>query len=345
MHNNHIIGGEFDIDIRSLRYTRGSNDLLSDVYKFSSGRSALYYILQDVQHRYSITTLYLPDYLCSSIVFAAEKSQMGIIFYSVDGNLEIDPDKFPMKDNEASAVLLINYFGLKNLQSQVNLVRSISEKAIIIEDDVQAFYEFQKSDIQADYKFTSLRKMFPCPDGGLVMTRNELPFVTEINKFHQYKLAGGILKSMNEFSLYDDSVYLQLFEKGELLIDGEIAMGMSRFSQESIAKIDLDETARIRRRNARIIHEGLATIGVQTILSMPDESVPLCIPIWLDDRNKVRARMFSKQIFCPVHWPIDGLKVNKGMQMAEHEMSIVIDQRYSDRDMDFILTTLESALK
>ena len=107
----------------------------------------------------------------------------------------------------------------------------------------------------------------------------------------------------------------------------------------------MDETARVRRRNARIILEGLSTIGVQTILSMQDESVPLCIPIWLDDRNKVRTRMFSKQIFCPVHWPIDGLNVNKGIQMAEHEMSIVIDQRYSDRDMDFILTTLESALK
>ena len=55
--------------------------------------------------------------------------------------------------------------------------------------------------------------------------------------------------------------------------------------------------------------------------------------------------MFQQQIFCPVHWPLEGMDVQKGVEMAEHEMSIIIDQRYTNKDMCFILTTLEKALK
>ena len=115
---------------------------MEGIYKYSSGRSALYYILLDVQKRYGITTAYLPNYLCSSVVVAAEKSQVKVVFYNLNDQLEIDIEKFPLDDNEKAAVLLINYFGLKSLQLQVELVRSISMEAIVIEDDVQAFYEF-----------------------------------------------------------------------------------------------------------------------------------------------------------------------------------------------------------
>ena len=207
MQNNHIIGGEFDVDIQGFRHTKSNNGVLEGVYKYSSGRSALYYILLDVQKRYGIATVYLPDYLCSSVVIAAHKSQMEVVFYNLNDLLEIDAERFPMESEAKVAVLLINYFGLKNLEQQIAFVRSLSKNTIIIEDDVQAFYEFQKKELMADYKFTSLRKTFACPDGGLVKTYNELAIVADGNKFHQYKFAGSILKSLRKPEYYDDDVY------------------------------------------------------------------------------------------------------------------------------------------
>mgnify|MGYP000803901480 FL=1 len=44
MQNNHIIGGEFDVDIQGFRHTKSNNGVLEGVYKYSSGRSALYYL-------------------------------------------------------------------------------------------------------------------------------------------------------------------------------------------------------------------------------------------------------------------------------------------------------------
>ena len=345
MQNSRVIGGEFDVDLQGLQYTQSNNGSLEGVYKYSSGRSALYYILLDVQKRYGITAVYLPDYLCSSIVTAAEKSQMQVMFYNLNDQLEIDVEKFPLKSNEKAAILLINYFGLKNLHTQIELVRSISKEAIVIEDDVQAFYEFCKPELIADYKFTSLRKTFACPDGGLVKTANDLPLVSEANKFHQYKLAGSILKSLRKPEYYDDDIYLHLFEKGESHIDDEIERGMSQISQEAITKTDFERIAYIRLRNIRQILNGLKTLGIRTILPVSEDKIPLFVPIWLEDRNKVRRQMFQQQIFCPVHWPLEGMDVQKGVEMAEHEMSIIIDQRYTYKDMCFILTTLEKALK
>lgn len=345
MQGNYIIGGEFDIDLQGFQYIKSNNGSLEGVYKYSSGRSALYYILLDVQKRYGISTVYLPDYLCSSVVIAAQKSQMKVVFYNLNDQLEIDEERFPMQSEAKFAVLLINYFGLKNLEQQVTFVRSLGENAIVIEDDVQAFYEFQKQELIADYKFTSLRKTFACTDGGLVKAHNELAVVADGNKFHQYKLAGSILKSLRKPEYYDDDVYLYLFEKGESQIDDEIVMGMSQMAQEIIVKNDLERIACIRRRNAKQILEGLKTLGVRTILPVPGEKTPLFIPIWLDDRNKVRKQMFQQQVFCPVHWPLEGMNVWKGGELAEHEMSIIIDQRYTNKDMYFILNVLESALK
>lgn len=345
MQNNHIIGGEFDVDIQGFQHTKSNNGVLEGVYKYSSGRSALYYILLDVQKRYGIATVYLPDYLCSSVVIAAQKSQMKVVFYNLNDRLEIDAERFPIESEAKVAVLLINYFGLKNLEQQIAFVRSLSKNIIIIEDDVQAFYEFQKKELMADYKFTSLRKTFACPDGGLVKTCNELAVVADGNKFHQYKFAGSILKALRKPEYYDDDVYLHLFEKGESHIDDEIVMGMSQMSQEIIVKNDFERIAYIRRRNAKQILEGLKSLGVRTVVPVSEGKTPLFIPIWLNDRNKVRKRMFQKQIFCPVHWPIEGMNVQKGVEMAEHEMSIIIDQRYTNKDMDFILNILEIALK
>lgn len=345
MQNNHIIGGEFDVDLQGFQFIKSNNDSLEGVYKYSSGRSALYYILLDVQKRYGITTVYLPDYLCSSVVMAAQKCQMKVVFYNLNDQLEIDAERFPMPSEAKVAVLLINYFGLKNLEQQVAFVRSISKNAIIIEDDVQAFYEFQKKELIADYKFTSLRKTFACPDGGLVKTHNELAVVAAGNKFHQYKFAGSVLKSLRKPEYYDDDVYLHLFEKGESYIDDEIMMGMSQMSQEIIVKNDLERIAYIRQRNAKQMLEGLKILGVRTVIPVLEGKTPLFIPIWLDDRNKVRKRMFQQRIFCPIHWPLGGMNVQKGAEMAEHEMSIIIDQRYVNKDMDSILNTLEIALK
>lgn len=340
-----IIGGEFDVDIQGFKYHQSDYSLLDGVFKYSSGRSALYYILIDAKNRYGITKVLFPDYLCSSVLVAAKAAELEVVFYPLNDDLTLDIGVFTNLYDEKSAVFLINYFGLQDLSSETTSIRSINKDAVIIEDDVQAYYEFLKPINDVNYKFTSLRKTLACPDGGLVKTVNELTVIKEANKFHQYKLAGSILKSLRKPEYYDDEVYLSMFEKGEDMIDSEISLGMSEMSSEILSKLDIDRLGIIRKRNAHTILSGLESLGIKTLLPVKEDLFPLFVPIFLENRNKVRKYMFQHNVFCPVHWPLEGMKVKKGAELAEHEMSIIVDQRYTNKDMEFIIELLETACK
>lgn len=336
-----MIGGEFPIAVTDVLNAEGRHSAALDVYSYSSGRAALYQILNYLKQEKGINHILLPDYLCSSILVPVKAFGLEFTFYPIDVQLELEPSSFTKLYKKDSAVLIINYFGLKNLEKQIKTIRNVDERVIIIEDDVQAYYEFLKPLGDVDFKFTSLRKTFAIPDGGLVKTKYNMPVIDTPNTFGQYKAAAALLKSMREGN-FNDKFYLEMFEKGESLIDKEIGCGMSRIAEKLYSIID-DEHVKVRRlNNAHYLLEELKRIGVKPILPLKDDQVPLFIPISLEKRDVVRKAMFQKEIFCPVHWPLEGLELQRGRVMAEKELSLIIDQRYGRKEMNEIINVLKT---
>ena len=226
------------------------------------------------------------------------------------------------------------------MTKQVSLIRSFDKDAIIIEDDVQAYYEFKKPLGDVDFKFTSLRKTFAVPDGGLVKANLQLPVIETPNTFGQYKAAAALLKSMREGN-FNDQIYLEMFEKGESIIDSELESGMSQIAEKLYGSLD-EEHMKIRRlNNARHLVEQLKKHGVKPLLPLKEGYVPLFIPIILKNRDEVRKRMFQHEVFCPVHWPLEGMDLKRGKVMAEAELSLIIDQRYGQKEINEIIKLLQ----
>ena len=192
-----MIGGEFQIAVTDILNAENRHFESPDVYAYSSGRAALYQILKYLKLEKGVTSVLLPDYLCSSILVPIQKLGLEYSFYPIDEQLELQKNSFAELYKKDAAVLLINYYGLQDLSVQINSIRGIDEKAIIIEDDVQAYYEFKKPLDDIDFKFTSLRKTFAVPDGGLVKTKYNLPKIESPNMFGQYKAAAAFLSSGN----------------------------------------------------------------------------------------------------------------------------------------------------
>ena len=215
-----MIGGEFQIAVTDILNAQNRHFDAPDVYAYSSGRAALYQILKFLKQEKGISKILLPDYLCSSVLVPVKDLDLEYAYYPINELLVLEDETFKSLYTNNTAVLLINYFGLQDLSYQIETIKNIDEKAIIIEDDVQAYYEFKKQLDGVDFKFTSLRKTFAVPDGGLVKTKHHLPKVTTPNTFGQYKAAAALLKSMREGN-FNDQIYLDLFEKGESLIDSE----------------------------------------------------------------------------------------------------------------------------
>ncbi len=334
-----MIGGDFPIVVTDVIKAKGQLSLEPGVYSYSSGRAALYQILRVLKNNNAINRILLPDYLCSSVLVPVKLLDLEYAFYPTDIKLELIPDSFAGLFGNGTAVLLINYFGLKELTEQINIIRSIDENAVIIEDDVQAFFEFLKPLGNVDFKFTSLRKTFAIPDGGLVKTTHQMPNVSSNNRFGQYKAAAAMVKSLREDN-FEDNIYLELFEKGETLIDSDIECGMSKIANKLYSSVNIEKVKERRLHNANYLLKLMKMEGLSPILPLSDGHVPLFIPILIKNRDAVRREMFKKEIYCPVHWPLDGLYLQRGKIMSEQELSLIIDQRYTCKEMDEIIAIL-----
>ncbi len=367
-----IIGGEFAIAPDALNSALDARGLLdhdsafrtavspfledpndNSELLFSSGRAALYAALRAEKNSLQVV---LPDYLCSSVIDAVNDAGLPICFYHIQDNLYPDMDSlmvYASKDARVkSAIILINYFGLLDLDETIEAIRKEVPESIIILDDVQNYYGFG-TETDYDYAFTSLRKWFPIPDGGILKVKNKAKSkqlseiytsMNDSNLFVSYKLSGNLLKSFRE--VINDEVYLELIEKGEELLDHNYKCRISDISYklfDTCIKKEQENAANRRKDNARYLHEGLLKLNIKHIYK--ESKVPLFIPVFLDPdkRNVVRKKMFENNIFCPVHWKkVKESDLATGSNILyDMELSLICDQRYNLEDMDRMLDILK----
>lgn len=328
-----VMGGEFLINNNLFEKTIMDRETII----YSSGRNALFNILYN-EYDFDARTILIPNYLCDSVTRTINDAGWSYKFYRINIDLEFDIDEI-IKCEDINAVLVINYFGVLKLDEAIKKIRKARQELVIIEDDVQAFFEYKKS--EAEYSFTSLRKWFPCPDGAFINTKRELKTKIAVeSKWSQYKLAGNLLK--NYCNVVDDSICLELLKKGEELLDMEYNSVCSEVSQEIYAHIDTENVANIRKKNARFLHENLLKLGVRHIYC--EDAVPLFIPIFIENRDILRKHFFETNIFTPVHWQMINDEWNGDSQIYNLELSLICDQRYDIEDMKRQINVLEHFL-
>ena len=334
-----VIGGEYELTSIPDKAIQ-----VKEYHTYSSGRAALYQILMSIK----LTTfkVWLPDWLCESIIDAVRKTGIDYGFYRILNDLRMDVEQFVEKNkpiSESDAIVLVNYFGLMEVESTIRQLRDKKVFSVIIEDDVQALFSFlDDKPHAADYRFTSLRKSIATPDGGLVCTKHHMPMVSKENTFAPVKLKGALIKGDSKENGSDEA-YLKCFEKGEELIELNYESVMSCESQNIFGNTNLEEVAACRKRNAQFLVAKLRELDINPIIPINNNCVPLFVPIAINDRDDLRRSLRQHAIFCPVHWPLreDMRHLGTGAFMAEYELSLVIDQRYTIEDMQCIIDVIK----
>lgn len=115
------IGGEFDINPELL--INRTEKFSPEGFLFSSGRIAFHAVLDFLKKNRNIDEILLPDYLCTSIIQAAQNNHFTISFYRLTKNLDLDRELFP-KGIEDRAILIINYFGLKQPSDDIDFLQN-----------------------------------------------------------------------------------------------------------------------------------------------------------------------------------------------------------------------------
>ncbi len=283
--------------------------------------------------------------MCSSVGEVPVRLGIPIKHYHINTTTllpDISDVKDELKKGYNIAILLITYFGMIDLDNTINAIYSDYPNAVTIVDDVQNYYGFGKH-IDYDYCFTSYRKWFAVPDGADILqkrTTNKVVVYTGKNEYTMYKAAGNLLK--NHTDMIGDSVSLELLDKGENMMDEEYRFMCSELGSSLYKRVDTVFAAEKRKNNGITLHEGLLKLGVKHLYN--DERIPLFIPIMVHDRNKIRKKLFSENIFVPIHWPNEDAKIQGSNELYETELSLICDQRYDKEDMERILRGIENAM-
>lgn len=347
------IGGEFEIAPALLAVAAGTLESLPGGGYYSTGRGALAAILRDAQRVRGGDSVLLPDYVCDSVTETVVSLGLRPVRYGVEPALSVDIDAVIDLAREHRAAIVgavfVDYFGLSECDGWIAAFKSELPEVPVVRDCVQALYEM-KGDLPGEYRFSSLRKWLPTPDGAPVTSpKDRAPQPTEGEAaFVADKLLGNIERhwTLGQVTHTHDPGYLHL-ERGESALDalGARPAPMSRVSRVILSNIDLDEIAVRRRRNFSTLAALMETLGLRPILTPAADRVPHFLPVLVENRDEIRALLRTEGIFCPVHWPrpVDGA-LSSANPIWERELSLVIDQRYDEEDMHRLGTALGRAI-
>ena len=337
-------GSDFSIDLGSLKYTEGNVFNYITGYHslyFDSGRSATRYLLHSVRHQ----RMALPDYLCESIVDCFPDAD--IYYYSVDENLNItNLDVIPWE--RIDIFYLLHYFG--SLQAQKTLDYISEKKRIyeftILEDTTHSV--FTKASTIGDYCICSLRKWFPIPDGGVLYSYNQIPQdeYDRLTPVRSNRIDGMVLKNLYlSGEVSEKETFRRIFLSTEEKLDLQPDLyRISPISEHILKCQDVSAIVKRRKLNHNELKNAIGDL-MPEVLEREESDVPYIYVTKVEDRNTLRSFLIQRQIYCPVHWPLPrGWNSRTATELANTLISIPIDQRYGDREVENVAMTVRGFL-
>jgi len=310
------IGGEIEVNLQnSIIYT-------------DSGRSSLRLFIKNIKPK----KILIPDFLCKVIISVLEDEKIDFSFYHINEDLTIDYKS--VKEQEFDIFYLINYFGV--VQNLENIQQLIIDK-IIIEDNV-FFYNFNNRGFKNWYAFNSYRKISILSDGSIIKTNLSINtgFIENINLFAHIKYDAKQKKyNYLKFGNGNESSYLELFEKGEALLDNQKVIG--KISDNSIYLLsiyDYSKIQQIRKYRFNLLYR----IFQDYVLNKKAIEYSYLV-LKLNNRDKIREKLFKQNIFLPIHWP----KVTNN-SIYDKVLSIPLFENYTDNEFENLISTLKRVI-
>jgi len=343
------IGGEFWFDTNlqtkeMISISRNNQILLN------GGKSAIELIISNIEFKEDEIIL-LPSYLCPTIVQFIIKANVKYKFYNINKDLSLNLENINdlISQNQVKAIFFIDYFGFYHKKQTIDKLLELQKNGtVLIEDAVQMFWVKKNKGFIGDYIFNSYRKFLPI-DGSIVIGIEDTAF-EEIEDGY-YNL---MKKARNEKSIYinqgigDEETFLKDFNVAhEDYYKRNSINAINSYDEEFLRHLPIEYINNKRISNYEYLKQKLNEIkAVKVIFNEDlDDNVPLCIPVFIDNRDKARKDLMACNIYCPVHWNLrDEDWVNKhkdALEVSKRILSIPIDWRYDLKDMEYIIECLK----
>ena len=303
---------------------------------YLSGRSALNAIVKDLGHLESVA---MPSWCCGSMIKPFIDAGITVHFYPV----YFDEGLTQEIDLNHDALLLMDYFGYS-----APMPFLADYKGIVIRDVTHSLFSTAFSD--ADFYFGSLRKWCGVWTGGFAWTRDGHKLDSGLEEGFEYVALRK--RAMRDKASYingkkEDKGFLKVFEKAEKALE---QVGIAQADERDVElaqKLDVVAIKGIRRSNAEVLRTAFSDWLI--FPSLPDDATPFFVPVLVPDgkRDALRRYLIKKDIYCPIHWPVSEYHRldTKVTHLYENELSLICDQRYTEKDMNRIVEMINAFWK
>jgi dTDP-4-amino-4,6-dideoxygalactose transaminase len=329
--DNKIIGGMFGLP--EIVESKESFDLrrwkfLDDTNLFLANGLSGILILIDLLEPGNI---WMPSYLCTTMVEAVNQKKVCLRFYEVDYDLRIPQSNWIKEVQIGDLVVMIDFFGFPLDSKIANIVKG--KGAWVLEDACQALLS-DHTGRNSDFVLFSPRKILGVPDGGILASSCNVKFdnvVLEPAPLTWWLKMLEAAINRREFDQYGgERRWYRLFqEAGEASPIGYFAM--SELSHKLLLNgFEYKEICQRRIENYLILLNSLKDIAIFPVL--PEGTIPLGFPIRHPKRDEIRLKLFQENIYPPVHWLIGGVvpaEFSESHRLAFQIMTLPCDQRYS----------------
>ncbi|MCI9176213.1 MAG: hypothetical protein HFH49_15030 [Lachnospiraceae bacterium] len=158
------------------------------------------------------------------------------------------------------------------------------------------------------------------------------------------KAAAMILKHLFLAEGFDcNAKYREIFaEEEESLNRQKGVYGMSVLSEFLLSHFPITPMCERRRKNAAFLSKELTRLGYDIAVKAEAPEVLLALPVYAAERDRLRERMMEQRVYCAVHWPLERPAVSGDARwMEKHMISLPIDQRYGEEEMEYLLKCME----
>jgi hypothetical protein len=283
----------------------------------NSGRNCLAYLIEARK----IHTLFLPKFLCDSVLHTAEACGVQVIKYSITEKFE---PCIPAKLPEDAWLYCVNYYGQV---SNERIEALVAQYPHIIVDNAQSFYSKPIHGVDTLY---TARKFFGVPDGAYLYTDAVLSRALEqdVSYTRMEHILGRFETSGAEF--------YSAYSCNEDILSHVPLKKMSRLTDNLLHGIDYSAARQRRNENFLALDHMLGKQN-ELRLSMPEGA--FMYPFLMQDGRKLRKKLQLEKIYVPTLWP-NVLQENASESIEYHLatdlLPLPIDQRYNRFDMEII---------
>jgi hypothetical protein len=302
-------------------WLRGSSAAL-----FPNSRSALSYVVDKI----SAGRVWYPAYTCGTSVVTNQPN-----FYPIcEDSLTPDIDFLASNLSPGDVVVAIDYFGRSPDPTFISFVKS-QPSIIWVQDCAQSV---SPRVLWGTFQIFSPRKLFGVADGGVLtfspeISTSDLPPFPQFTSLAPPGLMPRILRKIELRYAMDLGSYEE-YVNSESVIAVQSA-GISPLTYRQLRGINMASVVRSRVANHNVLSQALSDHSF--FKNEISDWVPFGFAMKTESKESLIRRLFSRGVYPASHWSnlpspkdaFEGLHV-----LAEAEITLPCDQRYSEEDME-----------